>query len=59
MECENQEVRDDQASYINIWLKVLKGDKWAIFSAASLASKAVEFLHGLQPQTETGVRIAE
>ena len=45
------EVRDDHASYIDSWLKVLKGDKRAIFSAASLASKAVEFLHGLQPQT--------
>ena len=45
------EVRDDHASYIDSWLKVLKGDKRAIFSAASLASKAVEFLHELQPQT--------
>ncbi len=44
------EVRDDHASYIDNWLKVLKGDKRAIFSAASLASKAVEYLHGLQPQ---------
>jgi antirestriction protein ArdC len=43
------EVRDDHASYIDNWLKVLKDDKRAIFSAASLASKAVDFLHGLQP----------
>jgi antirestriction protein ArdC len=43
------EVREDHASYIDCWLKVLKDDKRAIFSAASHASKAVEFLHGLQP----------
>ena len=44
------EVRDDHASYIEHWLKILKSDKRAIFSAASHASKAVDFLHGLQPQ---------
>lgn len=44
------EVRDDHASYIDHWLKVLKQDKRAIFSAASHASKATDFLHGLQPQ---------
>ncbi len=44
------EIRDDHAAYIGNWLKVLKDDKRAIFSAASHASKAVEFLHGLQPQ---------
>ncbi len=44
------EVREDHASYIDSWLKVLKDDKRAVFSAASHASKAVDFLHGLQPQ---------
>lgn len=44
------EVRDDHASYIDCWLKVLKQDKRAIFTAASHATKAVDFLHGLQPQ---------
>ncbi|MDX1968852.1 MAG: zincin-like metallopeptidase domain-containing protein [Planctomycetaceae bacterium] len=44
------EVRDDHASYIDSWLKVLKDDNRAVFSAASQASKAVDFLHGLQPQ---------
>lgn len=44
------EVRDDHASYIESWLKVLKDDKRAVFSAASYASKAVDFLHSLQPQ---------
>jgi antirestriction protein ArdC len=48
------EVRDDHAAYIGHWLKVLKDDKRAIFSAASHASKAVEFLHGLQPQPVMG-----
>jgi antirestriction protein ArdC len=44
------EVREDHAAYIGNWLKVLKDDKRAIFTAASHASKAVEFMHGLQPQ---------
>jgi antirestriction protein ArdC len=43
------ELRDDHASYLACWLEVLKNDKRAIFSAASLASKAVDYLHGLQP----------
>ncbi len=46
------EVREDHASYIESWLKVLKDDKRAVFSAASHASKAVDFLHGLQPKAE-------
>ena len=44
------EIREDHASYIHEWLKVLKDDKRAVFTAASHASKAVDFLHGLQPQ---------
>jgi len=44
------EVREDHAAYIGSWLKVLKDDKRAIFSMASLASQAVDFLHGLQPK---------
>ncbi len=44
------EVREDHASYIDCWLTVLKDDKRAIFTAASLATKAVDFLHSLQPQ---------
>lgn len=43
------EVREDHAGYIHHWLKVLKNDNKAIFSAAGYASKATEFLHGLQP----------
>lgn len=43
------EAREDHASYLAEWLKVLKDDKRAIFTAASLASRAVGYLHGLQP----------
>lgn len=43
------EPREDHAAYIAAWLKALKNDKEFIFSAASHASKAVEFLHGMQP----------
>jgi antirestriction protein ArdC len=44
------EPREDHAAYIESWLKVLKNDKRAIFSAASHASRAAEYLHGLQKQ---------
>ena len=42
------QVREDHASYIASWIKVLKDDKRAIFSAASHAQRAADFLHGLQ-----------
>lgn len=42
------EIRDDHASYILSWLKVLESDKKAIFKAASLAQEAVDYLHSLQ-----------
>ena len=44
------DVRDDHASYMASWLTVLKNDKRAIFSAATLAQKAVDYLHGLKGQ---------
>jgi len=47
------ETRDDHAAYIQSWLKVLKDDKRAIFTAASHAQKAADFLHGLQPHADT------
>jgi len=43
------EVREDHASYVEHWLKVLDSDKKAIFQAASYAQRAVDYLHGLQP----------
>lgn len=38
------EPRDDHAAYIGHWLNVLKNDKRAIFSAASHAQRAADFL---------------
>ena len=40
------EPRADHASYIENWLRVLKGDKRAIFTAASHAQRAADFLNG-------------
>ncbi len=45
-------VRDDHASYIASWLKVLKDDKRAVFTAASHAQRAADFLHGLQAKLQ-------
>jgi len=42
------EPRPDHAAYIASWLKVLKNDKRAIFTAAAHAQRAADFLHGLQ-----------
>lgn len=42
------EIMEDHASYLSAWLKILKKDSRALFTAASQASRAVEYLHGLQ-----------
>lgn len=47
------EPRSDHSSYIASWLKVLKNDKRAIFTASSYAQAAADYLHGLQPNSET------
>jgi antirestriction protein ArdC len=47
------EPRDDHAAYIASWLKVLKDDKRAIFTAAAHAERAAAYLHGLQPGAVT------
>ncbi len=44
--------REDHAAYLASWLKVLKGDKRAIFTAASYAERAASYLHGFQKQDE-------
>lgn len=44
----------DHAAYIQSWLKVLKDDKRAIFSAAAHAQRAADFLHGFQESKEEG-----
>lgn len=41
-------IRDDHASYIASWIKVLKDDKRAIFTAASHAQRAADYINGLQ-----------
>ena len=45
------EPRDDHAAYLCHWLTVLKEDKRAVFQAAAHAQRAVDFLHGLQPDS--------
>jgi antirestriction protein ArdC len=46
------QVRDDHSTYIASWLKVLKRDNKAVFSAASAAQKAVDYLISLQSTQE-------
>jgi hypothetical protein len=41
--------RGDHAAYIANWLEVLKSDNRAIFTAASHAQHAADFINGLQP----------
>jgi antirestriction protein ArdC len=40
--------RPENAAYIQSWLKVLKEDNHAIFTASSHAQRAADFMHGLQ-----------
>lgn len=42
------EARPDHAAYLETWLKVLKGDKRAIFTAAGHAQRAADYLNKLQ-----------
>ncbi|MEW6394964.1 MAG: zincin-like metallopeptidase domain-containing protein [Pseudomonadota bacterium] len=42
------EPRPDHAAYLANWLTVLKSDKRAIFTAAALAQKAVDWLTGIR-----------
>jgi antirestriction protein ArdC len=43
------EVMPEHSQYLQTWLSILKQDSKALFTAASQASRAVEYLHGLQP----------
>jgi antirestriction protein ArdC len=52
------EPRQDHASYLQSWLKVLSDDKRAIFQAAAHAQRAVSYLHDLQGVAEAGSRTA-
>jgi antirestriction protein ArdC len=42
------EVREDHAAYIASWLNALHDDKQLIFTAATHAQRAADYLHGLQ-----------
>jgi antirestriction protein ArdC len=46
------EPRQDHANYLASWIQTLKDDKRALFTAASQAEKACDFLHGKQPSAE-------
>ncbi len=47
------EVQPDHAQYLDYWLKVLKSDNRAIFTAAAQAQRAADYLHDLQPKPES------
>jgi len=46
------DVRDDHADYIASWIKVLKDDKRAIFTASAHAQRAADFLNAMQPRQQ-------
>jgi antirestriction protein ArdC len=46
----SNEPRPDHAAYLASWLRVLKNDKRAIFTAASKAQAAVDYMHGKQEE---------
>lgn len=50
-------IHDNSVAYIASWLKVLRGDKTALLSAASKAQAAFEYVQAFQ-QVETPVAIA-
>ena len=44
--------RPDHAAYVASWLRLLKDDPRAIFTAASKAQQAADWMHAQQPRTE-------
>ena len=48
------EIREDHAAYLSHWLQVLQQDKRAIFTAATHAQRAVDYLQGLQEAQTQG-----
>ena len=50
--------RKDHAAYIDSWLKVLRADKRAIFTAASQAQKAADWLAKRSPVTAELAEVA-
>ena len=53
--CADHDVEGDMrhAGYIENWLRVLRDDKRAVFTAASKASAAADFPHSFSEQRET------
>ena len=45
------QLRPDHAAYIQSWLKILKADNRAIFTASSHAQRATDYMISLQPST--------
>jgi antirestriction protein ArdC len=52
------ETREDHAAYLAHWLKVLKADSRAVFTAASQAQRATDFLHKLTRSEAPATTIA-
>jgi antirestriction protein ArdC len=54
MTCAHLQIKGElrHASYVDHWLKVLKGDSRAILTAASMASKACEYLRAFSQELE-------
>jgi antirestriction protein ArdC len=52
------ETREDHAAYIASWIEVLKNDKRAIFTAASHAQRAADFLHGTSSDANASAEAA-
>lgn len=48
--------REENAIYIHQWLKILKSDNRAIFTAASHAQRAADYMHSLQPAIHADLR---
>lgn len=48
--CIAHHPRPDHAAYVASWLRVLKDDPRAIFTAASKAQQAADWMHARQPQ---------
>lgn len=53
------EPRPDHAQYVASWLKVLRGDTRAIFTAAAKAQAAADWMHARQPRAGTPAEAAQ
>ena len=55
---QDGEPRPDHAAYLQSWIKVLKNDKRAIFTAAKAAEKASEWVIEQSNNAEQSVELA-